>query len=371
MKFNCLQQSLANSLSIVGRAVPSRTTMPILNNVLLEAQQDKLKLAATNTELSIIHWMRAHTEQEGIFTIPARNFTDLVNSLPNDQVDLELNEFVLNLTCGKVNANFRGVDADEFPLMPMYDEDEKDFAVNAMEFKNALEHVVFSASDDESHPVLTGVLFEFDGDNLTLVTADGFRMSRKSIEQVNQYVPQGVSLIVPAKAMRELLRIIDQDEPILIMVDQNRIVFKLNDTVLASSLLDGNFPDYTRIIPGSHEVSVVVNKTKLLQACRRAAIFAREEANIVAFNVLEDSVDVSSTAAEYGGGETRLDAVVSGGKIEIAVNVRFFIEALSNLNSEEVLLEFDKATNPIVVKEVGDIDNSFVHVVMPMHLGKS
>ncbi|MBN1260945.1 MAG: DNA polymerase III subunit beta [Anaerolineae bacterium] len=373
MKLSCLQENLARGLSIVGRAVPSRTTMPILSNVLLATDNGQLKLAATNLELSVVHWVGARVETDGAITVPARNFIDLMNSLPPDQVALSLDPQTLSLDvrCGMVSATFRGISSEEFPLVPEA-EDNNGVSVEEAELRQGLEQVTFAASTDDSHPVLTGILVEFEGNVMTMAAADGFRLSVRKIPLL-QPVAHPFNVIVPARALLELQRILGgQEEPVHIFTTNrhNQIVFRLEDTVLNSRLIDGNFPDYRRIIPQSHQTRAVIGRQEWLQACKRAAIFARDVANIVRLEIGDDGeVVVSAVSAESGEGATRLAASVEGPKLEIAFNVRFLIDVLSALDVPQVSLSVNAATNPGVLRAVGD-ESAFTHVVMPMHLGQ-
>jgi len=373
MKLSCLQENLAKGLGVVGRAVPSRTTMPILSNLLMVTDHGQLKLAATNLELSVVHWVGARVETDGALTVPARNFIDLINSLPPEQVDLELDEESLSLalTCGSVKASFRGIAADEFPVVPE-PEEGNGFAVEANDLRIGLGHVTFAASTDESHPVLTGVLAEFEGDTLTLAAADGFRLSMRKIPLIHP-VPQAFSVIIPARALSELQRIMGgQQDPVTISTTHphNQILFRLSDTVLNSQLIDGNFPDVRRIIPASYSTRVVLGREDILQACKRAAIFARDVANIVTLSVLPGELVVSADSSESGQGSTRLTANVEGDvtEMDIAFNVRFLNDVFAALDAPQIALELNAATNPGVIKVIGD--DAFVHVVMPMHLGR-
>ena len=371
MKLSCLQENLSKGLSIAGRAVPSRTTMPILGNVLLATDHGRLKLAATNMELSIVRWVGARVETEGEITVPARNFIDLVNTLPPDQVNLNLDtsSLSLQLSCASVQASFRGISAEEFPIVPEVDEDHG-FAVEAAELNTGLAQVTFAASSDESHPVLTGVLAEFEGQTMTLGAADGFRLSLREIPLVDP-VPEPFMVIIPARALSELMRITSGlEEPVVISTTKphNQILFQMPNTVLNSQLIDGNFPDVRRIIPPSYSTRGVIGRQELLQACKRAAIFARDVANIVTLHIEEGELTVEADSAEAGQGLTRLMASVEGGGLDIAFNVRFLIDVLSAVDTPQVALELNASTNPGVLRAVGD--DAFIHVVMPMHLGR-
>lgn len=372
MKLSCLQENLSQGLSIVERAVPSRTTMPILNNILMATDQGQLKLTATNLELSIVHWVGAKVDTQGTLTVPARNLVALISSLPPDQVNLEMNPEALSLAlkCGTVTANFRGISAEEFPVVPEL-KDEDGIAVKAEVLRKALEQVTFAASSDDSHPVLTGVLAEFEGDALTLAAADGFRLSVRHLSLVSP-VAHPFKVIIPARALSELMRILSaQEEPVKISTTNthNQVLFRLKHTVLNSQLIDGNFPDYRRIIPQKNAIRVVLGREELVQACKRAAIFARDVADIVRLKVEPGEMVVSANSAESGQGATRLVASVEGEALEIAFNVRFLIDVLTSLDTPQVALELNTATSPGVIKAVGE-EEQFTHVVMPMHLGR-
>lgn len=372
MKLSCLQENLAKGLSIVGRAVPSRTTMPVLTNVLLATDHGQLKLAATNADqMSIVHWVGARVETEGALTVPARNFIDLVNSLPPDQVNLEMDLATLSLAlrCGSVRALFRGISAEEFPLIPE-PEDGEGLQVEAGELRKGLAQVIFAAATDESHPVLTGVKAEFEGDSLTLAAADGFRLAMRRLGLVRP-VEEPFSVIIPARSLSELSRILGgQEEPVLISNTRthNQVLFQLKDTVLNTSLVDGNFPDVRRIIPASSRTQVVLGREEWLQANKRAAIFARDVANIVKLEIAPGEVTVSAASAESGEGSTCLEASVTGDPLVIAFNVRYLIDVLSALDTPQITLGLNEPNKPGIIKGVGD--DAFVYVVMPMQLGR-
>ncbi len=372
MKLSCLQENLARGLGIVGRAVPSRTTMPILGNVLLATDEGRLKLASTNLELSIVHWVGAMIEEEGGITVPARDLSDWINSLPAEQVTmmLEPQSLTLHLASGENSAAFRGLPVDEFPPIPESDGSGA-IAVEAGALREALEQVIFAASTDESHPVLTGVLAEFEQETLTLAAADGFRLAVRHLPLITP-VSEPFSVIVPARALGELMRILSgHEEPVQIETTplHNQVLFRMPDTVLNTQLIEGNFPDYRRIIPQSHKTRLVVGRAEMLMACKRAAIVARTISNIVKLEIGQGEVTISATSNEVGEVKTRLAAEVEGEPLTIAFNVRFLMDALSALDVPQVALSMTTPTAPGVIRAVG-MEDSFVYVVMPMHLGR-
>ena len=377
MKVSCLQENLAKGLSVVGRAVSPRSTLPVLGNVLLATDAGRLKLSATNLEVGINCWIGAKVEEEGAVTVPARTFIDLVNALPPDRVDMELvvRTQTLNLRAGRSEANVKGIDAQEFPVVPV-PEGVGHILVEPDVLRTAMEQVTLAAATDESRPILTGVLAKFEEAQLTLAAADGFRLSVRTIP-LPQPVPDSFSIIIPARALVELGRISgEQQEPVAITVTptRNQVLFQLTDIVLVSQLIDGNFPDYRQIIPSDRTTHTVVDTAVLMKACKTALIFARDAAHISRFHVKPGSelapghVVISATSAETGDDVSEVDASIEGEEIEIAFNVRYMIDVLAVVGTPQVALDTTMSSSPGVIRPVGDVD--FTHVIMPMHLGR-
>ena len=377
MKVSCLQENLAKGLGIVGRAVSPRSTLPVLGNVLLATDAGRLKLSATNLEVGISCWIGGKVEQEGAITVPARTFIDRVNALPPDRVDLELvaRTQTLNVRAGRSESNIKGIDAEEFPIVPVR-EGEGGIPIDPDALRTAIQQVAFAAATDESRPILTGVLAKFEGSVLTLAAADGFRLSVRSVP-LDQPVSDPFSIIVPARALIELGRVSsEQKDPVVVAITpaRNQVLFEMTDIVLVSQLIDGNFPDYRQIIPDGLSTHTVVDTGAFLKACKTALIFARDAAHIGRLHVKPDSdlapghMIVSATSAETGDDVSELDASIQGDEIEIAFNVRYLIDVLSVTGTPQVALDTTTSSSPGVIRPVGDSD--FTHVIMPMHLGR-
>jgi DNA polymerase-3 subunit beta len=378
MKVSCLQENLAEGLSIVGRAVSPRSTLPVLGNVLLATDGGRLRLSATDLEVGINCWIGAKVEEDGATTVPARTFIDLVNALPPGQVDLELvvRTQTLNLRAARSEANIKGIDAQEFPIVTVPDEEARGILIEPDVLRQAVEQVAFAAATDESRPILTGVLGQFEHEQLTLAAADGFRLSVRTVE-----LPDGVSdpfsIIIPAQALTELRRVSGhQEDPIAIHVtpQRNQVIFELTDVVLVSQLIDGNFPDYGQIIPRERKTHTVIDTAPFLKACKMAQIFARDAANISRIQVEPGSelepgrVRVSATSAETGEDVSEIDASIDGDGVEIAFNVKYLIDVLSVTSAPQVSLDTTTSSSPGVIRPIGE--ESFTHVIMPMHLGQ-
>jgi DNA polymerase-3 subunit beta len=377
MKVTVLQENLARGLSIVSRAVSPRSTLPVLSNILIASDEGRLRLSATNLELGITCWIAARIDEEGSTTVPARTFADLVNTLPGDQVQLTLDVKTQNLHIkgGASNNDVKCIDAQEFPPLPT-PEMEGAVPLNVVDFKEMIHQVAFAASTDESRPVLMGVLMNVEKDNVTMVAADGFRLSVRKA-QLSQPAPHPLNVIIPARALNELARVAgDSEEPIYMVVPKNRgqVLFRVKDVEVVSQLIDGTFPDYQQIIPRNYKSRTLVSTAALLKACKQAEIFAREGSNVARFDIKQSNgdmqpseVEISATSEETGKNETIVEATVDGGGVLIAFNVKFLREALEVIKTPNVALETSAANAPGVIKPVGD--DKFLHVIMPMHLG--
>ena len=377
MKVIVLQENLARGLGIVSRAVSPRSTLPVLANILIATDEGRLRLSATNLEMGITCWIAARIEGEGSTTVPSRTLADLVNTLPGDQVALNLDASTqtLNVRSGTSTNDIKGIDAQEFPPMPVPDM-EGAVQLNVVDFKEMIHQVAFSASTDEARPVLMGVLVTVDGDKITMAAADGFRLSVRSAT-LSAAAQQPVNIIVPARALNELARIAsDGEETISMVVPKGRgqVVFRVKDAELVSQLIDGTFPDYQQIIPRSYKSRTLVSTASLLKACKQAEIFAREGSNVARLDIkaaqgeMEPSeVEISATSEETGKNETIVEATVDGSGVLIAFNVKYLREALEVIRTPNVALETSAANAPGVVRPVGEDD--FIHVIMPMHLG--
>ncbi len=373
MRLSCLQENINRGLSVVGRAVATRTTLPITNNILLATDQSRLKLVATNLEMAISCWIGAKVEEEGAITVPARLLTEFISSMPNDRVDISLSPRTktLELKCARFEARISGVDAKDFPPIPKVDEGiTTKVEVDAL--RQGISQVAFAAATEESRPVLTGIDAEFDGDLLTLAAADGFRLAVYKLPLAIP-VSQKTVVIIPARTLVELNRLTaDQEEAIEITVnpDKNQALFQLKNIELISQLIQGTFPQYTQLIPQGHNTRVVVDVAEFLRATRTASIFARDGSGIVRLEITPGGeltpgkIKVSARSEEVGDDVGEIDATVEGEEAKIAFNGKYLTDALSVLRESQVALETVNPSSPGVLRPVG-VDN-YIHVVMPM-----
>lgn len=380
MRVTCLQENLHRALATAGRAVATKSTLPILGNFLLDANNEHLIITATNLEMGIRYTIPAKVEEPGRVTLQARVLNDFVASLPSGEMDL-LNEqgpLTVLVRQGSTQAHVRGIDPDDFPPLAERAGEGTVIEVDPARLREAIEHVVFAAASDDSRPVLAGVQLEVTGDTMALAAADGFRMSVRRIV-LDQPPGEDVSIIVPARAMQEISRVLaDATEPVRLSITPNstQLYAELPDVMFFTRLIDGTFPDLKQIIPTDWNTRSVVSRDLVLDAARRAAIFARSANDVVKFEIAPPSeslemgqITITANAADTGDNRDEIDAQVEGEPTQIAFNGRYLTDVLSVMRSTSVAFELRGANAAGVIKSEGSDD--FVHVIMPMVIGAS
>jgi DNA polymerase-3 subunit beta len=347
--------------------------LPILGNVLLRTENGRLKLTATNLEVGINVWVPAKVDDEGAITVPAKLFTDFVNSLPPGPTELSLNvrTKTVHLKSGPYEANFKGLDAEEFPTIPVAP-DKPTTKLAKSTLRRMIGEVAFVATTDDSRPVLTGVLTTFEGDKATMAAADPYRLSVRTAPLLSK-VEGKIEVIIPARSLQEVQRIIDDSEdPVEIFITPNgsQVIFHTQEADLVSRVIEGQFPNYRQVIPtGKAATRIIVQREELLQATRLASLFARDSANMLRFQVdpsAQPPLIISANAAEVGDQTAKVDATVDGQSTTIAFNSRFISDALGSVTAPEIALELGGPLAPGVIKIVGD--DSYLHVVMPLRI---
>ncbi len=374
MRVSCLQENLKRGLSVVSHAVASKSTLPVLSNILLTTEGGRLRLQATNLEVGITCWIGAKVEDEGAVTIPAKLLADFVGNLPNDAVTMSLDERTqtVHLRCARSEANIKGIEADEFPSIPTVEADEPTVALDRDVFRSAINQVAFAAATDDTRPVLAGVLLKLQGNEVTLSATDGFRLSVKTIE-LPEPVRVAQEVIIPARALIELSRIIgDSESPVEMTVTPSggQVLFHTDNIDLVSRLIDGKFPDYQRIIPKQYATRAVMDRSGFLRDAKQASVFASSSANIAKVTLDAGAewgpgrLTLSANAAEVGDNKSELEGQITGEGGQIALNVKFLQEALGAIDTPQVVFEMQSQAAPGVFRPVGD--ESLLIIVMPM-----
>ena len=371
MKVQVLQENFQRGLAIVSRAVPSQTSLPIAANVLVGTDGGRLKLSATDLDISISAWIGARVDSEGVTTIPARLLNDFVAQLPAETTDIELpdGERQVRIACARHEATINIMNADDFPAIESLTEGIS-IDSNAAELKHAIDRVEFAAASDDTRPVLTGVSFKTDGETLTLAAADGFRLAVADVALASAPT-EALDIIVPARALRELSRLMgDSDDAFVIRVnnEKTKILFGRPDFEIVAQLVQGTFPNYQQLIPSEWSTRTIVDADQFSRSARIAAVLARDGSGIVRVQITSEGdsagkLVLSARADEIGDNQNELEAQVEGEAAKIAFNSRYLKDVLDAL-SGDIALETTSPSSQGVFRSVKD--DSYLHVVMPM-----
>jgi DNA polymerase-3 subunit beta len=377
VKVQVLQENLQRGLAIVGRAVAARSTLPITSNVLLQTDQGRLKLAATDLDISISAWVGARIDDEGAITVPSRLLTDFVSSLPAATVSLEVPERgrQVRLECARNESSINGMDAEDFPRIPVISGGIT-FEMDPRVLRRVIDRVEFAAASDDSRPVLTGVHLKSQGANLTFAAADGFRLAVADLP-LGAAPSEDFEVIIPARAMREVARLVaDATEPVEVRLNQQKtqVQFGLTDVELVAQLIQGNFPNYSQLIPADFNTRCVVDVEEFRREVRIASIFARDGSGIIRLQLqtgegMPGCLSVSARADEVGNNEGKIDAKIEGDSSRIAFNSRYLGDILAAITESQVVLEMTNPSSQGVFRpadEQGGEQKGYVHVVMPM-----
>jgi DNA polymerase-3 subunit beta len=361
MKLQVTQENLSKALSSVARIANSRNALPILGNVLLKTVDNRLSVAATNLDIAITHYIGSKVSTEGSITVPARLMQDFVSSLPSGVINLELDEHKLHISTNQYESTINGVAADDFPVMPAISEGTS-WDIPASIFKKGLQQTVLAASSDEARPILTGVFLHSHGGTLYLVSTDSYRLAEKALLKQKG----DVSLLIPAGAMQDMLRILgDGEESVRITHDDQQVLFRVGEVELVSRLIDGNYPDYRKLIPEKFEVSATLSREDLTNITKVSSLFARESAGSVTIKVDEETkqVSIKSIASQLGENTASANAQVTGSG-DVTLNSRYLLDALHVFGGESVTFQFNGKLDPSLLTDPKNKD--YKHVIMPL-----
>jgi DNA polymerase-3 subunit beta len=372
MKLTVLQENLNKNISLASRFTSSRAQLPILGNILLKATKTKLSISATNLEVSVSTSIGAKVEKEGEIAIPSKVLAELTGNLPKENIDLEVEKEQLKVTAPGFTSTLLGMNSSDFPKIPSGVNKDKVINIGTDIFSKALEKVIFAVSLDETRPILTGVLFKFLSDGIEIVSTDGFRLSQSKIPNVKS--KSSHSVVIPRSILSEIGRNSEnKDLSFEFREKEKQVIFEVGETTLSSRLLEGDFPDYEKIIPKTSSHKVTVDKEDFLRAVKLASIFARDNANIVKIKLMKESIKISAESSAAGNQETKVDAKIESGsrgqgagEFEIAFNYKFLEDFISSVGGESVVMEFSEVDKPGVFLDPSSPD--YLHLIMPVKI---
>lgn len=368
MKFSCLQENLSKSLQTVSKAVPVKGSLPILTNILFEAKDGKLKLSATNLETAITTYVPCSIDNEGAITVPAKLLRDFITNLPAGPITAELKGQILQITSNKTKSKFNGISAEEFPALPSFPENVEAMELDPKVFNDAVSYVAFAASTDDSRPLFTGIFLNYQSGVLTVAATDGFRLSEKIIKTESKV--KDFSAVIPAKTLLEVARTFSSSKEqvqFILNDSENLALFRSEDTTIAARIIDGQYPDYKKIIPSDMILNVSFPTHEFLEAVKLTNVFAKENDSLIKVRFdPENGIRITSLAEEAGEHESNVAAEVEGEMMEIAFSSKYLLDYLNNVKTETILFSAKGNVSPGMFKS--DELEDFLHIIMPRQI---
>jgi len=363
MKIICLQENLKNNLNIVQNIIGKNLTLPILNNLLLESDNGRLRISSTNLEIGINTWTSGKIEREGAITCPAKILFNFVNNLPNKKIELEAKNNILTVKCENYKASIKGLSADDFPIIPKIKNDPI-FEINNLCLKEALMKVSGCAAVSESRPEISGVFFSLNKEGLKLAATDSFRLAEKTEKM--EKIKQDHSMILPQRTAQELIRILGEKEGVMkVILGSNQVLFESGEIQIISRLIDGQYPDYRQIVPQNFITQTLLNKEEFLNAVRIAGFFS-SKVNNVKFSIQAGKMEILSQDPDLGENKTQIQAEVKGKEMEIEFNYRYLLDGLNNISAKQIFMGFSSESTAAVIKSAENDD--YLYVVMPIKI---
>ena len=363
MKFSVAKEKLLEGLQQVQNVVSTRTTLPILSNVLLQAQGDEIHLTTTDLDVGVRGSCEADVEKEGATTLPARRLFNIVRELPSSEIQIDVNgKNAASIRSGQSFFKILGLPEEEFPPLPKF-EDAKVVTIRQKDLRDGLRKTSYAISTDETRYVLNGVLFSFKENKLTLVATDGRRLAMVEIE-LEFPRSHEADFIVPTKAVTELQRLLSDDGEIKVSMGSGQIAFDLNKTLLVSKLIEGNYPNYRQVIPSEAKERIKLERETFLNSLRRVSLLASDKSHSVKLSFGKNNIDITATTPEVGEAKESIAVAYKGRDFSIAFNPEFLMAPLRALTEDEVFLDLIDEMSPGVLK----IQTPFLYVLMPMRI---
>ena len=363
MELTVKQENLAKALNIVGKVASSRTSLPILNNILLQTNGSRLLVAATNLEIAVSQNIGAKISSPGDITVPAKLVSEFISGLPKGNVTLRVDNNRLKIESGNYTSTINGVAADDFPELPTVDSKNSiQYVINADEFKEAVSQTTITASNDTTRPVLTGVYWHSFEGSLYLAATDGYRLSERKLISTDSEV----SAIVPASSLQEVVRSFNESiQEVEILFDEVQVKFSVGDTEIVSRLIDGKFVDYRQLIPKNTETNADLEKAEFVRVVKISSLFARESGGSITLKANSETskLSIHSIASELGENTSEADAKITGGG-EVTLNSRYLLESLNVVDGNKITFGFSGKLAPTVIKSTEN--DNYIHIIMPL-----
>lgn len=362
MKFKVEKEVLMNGIQIVQDVISSKSTLPILSNILLETQNDKIRLTATDLDIGITCLIPVNIQEAGAITIPAKRLNDIVRELPDNNVDISSKKNnLITIETGSCQFKIMGLNKEEFPKLPEF-KDKEAIRIDQGVFKEMLRLTSFAVSFDETRYILNGILFKIEKGSLILVATDGKRLAICE-KKIKQDTEKNINIIIPIKAVQELNRNLKEEGELSVILGNNQVMFDLTGVVIISRLIEGEFPDYRQVVPAVSDNKLGVERDKFLLATRRAALLSTPDYQAVKLELFKDKLVVSKSTPDVGESREELGVSYKGKEMVIGFNPTYLIDVLKNLDDVKIDLEVTDGEKPGVIRVDG-----YTYIVLPMRL---
>lgn len=362
MKFTIEQKEFQKALNIVQKGLSGKNLMEVLKGIHIEAYDNMLTMTTNNLELGIVTRVEANISEEGKVLIDGKILSDIIRKLPNDEISFKIgHDDIVNITSGRTKFNIKAMINNRFPLLEEYEENRYQ-VIDSKTFIDMIKKTNFAASNDEARGNLTGELLEINESSITMVAIDGFRLAVKKLGTTFNLEPRKV--IIPSKTLLEIARIVEGAEEFGILFEDNSISFRVDQTIINSKLLPGDFINYKQIIPTDFTTRIKVGNREFLESLERAQLVSNN--NLVILNIGEDNLKISSKNSEVGNLEEVIKVDLEGKELEIAFNIRYFTEALRNIEDEYVYMNFNTNISPCIIEPESDED--YTYLLLPVRV---
>ncbi len=362
MKIIITQENLKAGLQTVSRVVGNSSTLPILNNVMLETENGLLKISGTNLETGISTFVRCSVEKEGGICVGVKTISDLINSLPSTNITIESNDTETQLTTDHSKLSIKHLPTDDFPLIPKIEDGSK-IKMNAEVLKNSLDQVMFAASSSETQPEISGILFWFAEEQVLITATDRYRLAEKSMAYEGKI---DYKIIVPHRSAQEISRLLTGlNQDVDMSVTGTQMSLSLENTYLVTRLIDGQYPDYQQIIPESSNTQIIIDRQELLSALKTTSVFSRGSGSItLEFDSESSMVKLSSEAHDLGQGAVEILCKINGDSGVLIINYRYLLDFLTNLSSDTLVMKIIDSSGPVTF--VPESNDKYLYLVMPI-----
>ncbi|MEN6356413.1 MAG: DNA polymerase III subunit beta [Armatimonadota bacterium] len=365
MKVICARKDIFEGVQTAGRAVSPRTSLPILGHLLITAEEDKIRIAATDLEIGMECVVEAKIEEPGQMAVPSKTLTEILAALPDTDVTLSVDDAnTISLQCGTSDYSILGLPAEEFPMLPEIHEDVS-LTIEHDALRDAIKRTSFAISQDESRAILTGILMQVTDDGAKLVSTDGHRLCLQECAVAESH--GSVNAIIPGRAMNELTRIVPEGKgTIEIKIAASQIMFQIGETSLISRLIEGQFPNYEKVIPQEHNKKLTIPTDQLLQSVKRVEIVARENSHKTILSIEDGTLTVTAESGNVGRAHEEVEVIKEGDDIKMAFNARYLLDVLNVIDTEAIDVELSGESSPAVIRPQGQFD--YTYVLMPMQI---